>query len=176
MFLHQPIVSSATSLAESWQSALDRTIGGNGKVTISNREANYFYQKVLKHANRIKPRVLNELQRAEELLEKVPKEYEEKIGAVVAQRKTKLNKREAERIKSKGNLAEKKRKECTNETEREESPEDLKSVLSPPVSCQIILRVEIQLKKLVISESEKHSNSFGWPDSDEQHHICSTSF
>ena len=70
------------SVAESCQSALDSTIGGNGKVSISNREANYFYQKVLKRAKRIKSTVLNKLQFSEELLEKVPKEYEAKIGTV----------------------------------------------------------------------------------------------
>ena len=64
----KPLLTSVNCRLETCQTDYDNTIGGNGKVSLTNKEANHFYQKVFKTTKRVKSTVAGEVQGVEEVL------------------------------------------------------------------------------------------------------------
>ena len=81
------------ALLEKCQSAFDSTFSSKGKVPQSNKEANYFYHKVLKRMTRVKSTVVAEVERIEEIMRNLPEKQQADLAKAVATRKTKYNKR-----------------------------------------------------------------------------------
>ena len=67
----KPLLTYVNCLLERCQTAFDNTTGRNGKVSLTNKEANHFYQKVLKRAKRVKSTVAGEVQRIKEVLKEI---------------------------------------------------------------------------------------------------------
>ena len=72
-------------LLERYQTAYDNTIGRNGKVSLIKKEANHFYQKVLKRKKRVKSTVAGEVQRIQEVLKGIPIEQQQRLSEAIVQ-------------------------------------------------------------------------------------------
>ena len=93
----KPILNKVNSLLEKCQSAFDSTFSSQGNVPQSNKEANNFYQKVLKRMTRVKSTVVAEVERIEEIMRNLPEKQQADLAKAVATRKTKYNKRKDSR-------------------------------------------------------------------------------
>ena len=61
----KPLLTSVNCLLERCQTAYDNTVEKNGNVSLTNKEANHFYQKVFKRTKTVKSNVACEVQRVE---------------------------------------------------------------------------------------------------------------
>ena len=79
----KPLLTSVNCLSERCQTAYDNTIGRNGKVSLTNKKANNFYQKVLKRTKIVKS-VAGEVRRIKEVLKGIPIEQQQRLsGAII---------------------------------------------------------------------------------------------
>ena len=88
----KPLLTHENCLLERCHTAYDNTTGRNGKVSLTNKEANHFYQKVLKRTKRVKSTVAGEVQRIEDVLKGIPIEKQQSLSKAIVQRKAKSNK------------------------------------------------------------------------------------
>ena len=95
----KPLLTPVNFLLERCHTAYDNTIGRNGKVSLTNKEVNHFYQKVLKRTKRVKSTVAGEVQRIEEVLKEIPIEQQQSLSEAIVQRKA--NKKFKKKFKKK---------------------------------------------------------------------------
>ena len=137
---------------ERCQTAYNDTIERNGKVSSTNKEANHFYQKVLKRTKRVKSTVTCEVQRIEEVLKGIPIEQQQSLSEAIVQRNPKSNK-------------------CKNS--RKNKNDDLKKKkVESKLESKVERKVEAaEDEKYSEDESDECSDQFGWSDSDSDNAI-----